>query len=1174
MKAILSDSAAPTLRLCLLGAPRLMVDGEDVSRRVKYRKAWALWALLGTTRGQMHARALLAEWLWPERPATAAKANLRQVVADLRSLLDGLGLASCLVGSAQVIGLSRDARFSTDVEQLLRWAGACLQAQPPDGSLPEDALLEALPDGAFLQGLELPPLPDGSDWLSYMRDTCADARLQVLAFQARRAADRGQLPLAVATARRLLWLAPAQESHAVLLAELLQRQGQPQQAQQVVHQSIEHVEAQLGVAAMALKDWAPGGDERYPLPSHSPLTEWRRVSGVYSDVPQTLQTDEQAVEAWGRIWASMVGRAHGTVIAVPGLGWAAAFGLDDAGAEPARSACEMARQWLALGLADEVRAGVADARILVRPGLGASLLAGEAIHAAMRVCWQAAWGTWLTTQEVMLASRAAGFTRSPSAPGAPQLWAGSLHPAPPAPEMVPVIGRQRELDWLGAQWAASLQSGALAVLIRAPAGYGKSRLMRAMEEQVARLQGQVLRLACSRQIQDHPMMPWRMALGDTHPAGASRTTDDRQVLRAQVLEHLTRLAVHRPLLISLEDVHWADKATMDHLPVLLHQLQGHPVLLLMSARPMPEGELPAFARTLALDVLPPDAAHRFLKETQATAHLDAGERERLVDSAGGVPLILHWLARSRTAWTSAHAGIEALVQDQMDALGPGRVVLRAASVLGERFALSALQTLLPRHAVRTALTRAAQLHLVQRGDRDIWAFGHALVQEVVYEGIAPAQRRAWHAQAAAHLEAQDPVAADQVARHWDFAQSWEPAAHWWRLSGDVAIERDFAADALICYERAIAAVMRLPAGSGTAIKQAALQVQVGHCLHMIEGFGSAAAWRLFGQVEEALAAQPQADPVVQDLCFAALAGRYMGSSSQGLVGGLDLARQLGDRAQTPEQRLVARYALGNSLFWLGRLAEARSALLEAIALCDQLSLHHRLLYCSDDPALVCRAFLAWLCWFEGDEANLSHWAALLQARLGEPQRPHTVCFALTLLSCVQWCQGDWVALQASATRVQELAGPLRFPLWESVSSLLLICCQARQCARQDPDALHAAACRMQGAYQAGMTTSRWMVAWALVAHDLHEHAIPLLAQACSEALLHEDQYCVPQLHWLLAQCHRRRGDHASAQAFEAQAHEGARRMGAEGVIRQWARMGSPESESLARVDAAVVGPSA
>jgi len=1154
------EIAVPALGLCLLGPPRLVIRGDDVSRRVKYRKAWALWALLGTTRGQVHARAVVAEWLWPGRPAPAAKANLRQVLAELRAWLAAAGLGHCLVGSAQTIGLAPDDRLVVDAEQLQRWARASRPAEPPDwNALPDDDVLDTLPDGGFLQGLELPPMPDGTEWLPYMRDTCADALLQVLAFKARRAAAQGRLHGAVVTARRLLLLAPAQESHAVLLAELLQRQGQPLQAQQVVHQSIGKIEEQLGLEPSDLHELARPADEAFARSVPTTIPEWRRVTGLYSDIPQAHATDEQAVEAWGRIWDAMARRAHGLPIAVPGLGWAAVFGLSDAGPEPARSAGDMARQWMALGLSEQVRAGVADARVLVRPGLGARWLVGDAVHAAMRVCWQSGWGEWLATQDVVLAARETGFSGARSAQD-PHLWVGGVDRHPPAHAAagadLPLVGRQRELAWLRARWAAVAASGASAVLIQAPAGYGKSRLVRALEEQVAGSGGHVLRMACGWQIQEHPMMPWRVALGAAEPAQALRGTDDRQVLRTQVLRLVTQRALQRPLLISLEDLHWADQATLDYLPVLLQQLQGLPVLLVMSARPMPAGGRPAFARTLALEVLPPEAAHHLLQATEAAAHLDAGERDRLVESAGGVPLILQWLARSRTAPPRTHAGIEALVQDQLDALGPGRVVLRAASVLGERFDLPTLQGLLPRHAIRTALTRASHLHLVRAVGRDGWVFGHALVQGVVYEGIPPAQRRRWHAQAANHLQGHDPVVADQVARHWEAAQSWAEAAHWWRLAGDTAIERDFAADARICYERAIDAVARLAPHRQTVLKRAALQVQVGHCLHMTEGFGSTAAWRVFGSVDDALGALPEGGAEVLDLRFAALAGRYMGSSSQGVVGGLDLARQLADMAETPEQGLMARYAQGNSLFWLGRFAESRQALQEAVTLSDRLSLHHRLLYCSDDPALVCRAFLAWLCWFEGDAAGLSHWAEALQQRLDGPQRPHTVCFALTLLSCAHWCQGDWTALHAGAARIHALAGQFRFPLWEGVSSLLLLCGQARQGALQDADALHAAAHRMRGAYQAGITTSRWMVAEALMAQGLHEQAMPLLTQACGEALHHEDQYCVPQMHWLLAECHRRNGDVPRARALQAQARKSARGMGAEGLLRQWQQAGA------------------
>lgn len=233
------DIPAPVLGLSLLGLPRLVLDGVDVSGRVKYRKSWALWALLGTTPGQTHDRAVLSEWLWPDHSPTSARANLRQVIADLRGLLESAGLRHAFQASVQTVGLSPDERLAVDAERLQHWAKACARAHDQEwGALPEDGALEALSDGGFLQGFDLPPMPDGTDWLRYMRDTCADAWLQVLEFKARRAAAQGRLHDAVATARRLLALAPARESHAVMLANLLQQQGQLREAQQVVHRSM------------------------------------------------------------------------------------------------------------------------------------------------------------------------------------------------------------------------------------------------------------------------------------------------------------------------------------------------------------------------------------------------------------------------------------------------------------------------------------------------------------------------------------------------------------------------------------------------------------------------------------------------------------------------------------------------------------------------------------------------------------------------------------------------------------------------------------------------------------------------------------------------------------------------------------------------------------------------
>lgn len=1157
----MSVAAPVELRLCLMGTPRLTLNGEDVTCQVRYRKAWAIWAYLACCRGQLSERSLLAQWLWPQRDPSSAKANLRQVLADVRAVLASAQLVDCLMVTRHAVGFALDPRMSIDAEQLLNWAKVGGTSDEAGGEVFDELALEQIPDTGFLSGWDLPSMPGGLDWLQHMRDACADALARVLARSARRAADQGRTHAAVSLARRLVAISPDQEQHAVLLATLLQQQGESEKARQVIQRSAAVLEDQLDTPPVALLDHF---ESTLATASGLPVSglhsaEWRPVVGVYCEAPQEVQMDDLALSAWDRIWRGLVERAHGCSVNVPGIAWAAVFGLDEACKEPARAACQVTRAWMTEELGLRMRAGVAAGRTLLRPGLSNRHLAGEAVHAAMRVCWQAPWDTWLSSDDVVQASRIDGFTRQDEGHGL-QRYQGAVRRSGQYPreteEPVPMVGREAELASLMALWQQAAGGSALAVCIEAPAGFGKSRLVQALVEAALEREDQLLRVPCIWNMRLQPMHPWRLALdkrlrdAETDVMSAA---EDRRTLRRQVLAHLHRMCSQHPLLVWVEDMHWADQATMDFLPVLLDQLVGLPVMIVITTRPTLDAHWRPCATKMVLGPLNEQDAHALLSHTDEAASLDEQQLQGLVQSAAGVPLFLQWLVRSRSSVRHTHIGIHAMVQEQLDVLGPGRVVLQAAAVLGERFDVETLRAMLPKHAVQAILARGKQLHLVKPLQGSHWVFGHGLVQEVIYHGVAKEQRLAWHASAASYLQSCEAAAAEQVARHWQAAEQWAQAAHWWRHAGDASIERDYAGDARSCYANALEALTHVRDSSDSTLLRASLQLQVGHCLQMTEGFGSPAAWTLFGQVEQDLRHVSLPASALDDLRFAALAGQYMGSSSQGEVAGLGLARQLSVMAQSPAQRLMANYALGNSLFWAGRFQESRRALEEAIGLADGLSLHHRLLYCTDDPAVVCRAFLTWLAWFQGDERACDVWMHETQSMLTPHLRPHTACFARTLMMCTAWCRSDWAPVLAHAEDISTLSRQYQFPLWAAVSDLLRMCYQAQLGRMQDLSMLEQAAAQMQGAYQAGITTSRWMVASALMAQGLHDRARPLLKQAWTEAATHEDQYCVPELLHMLARCEEQRNQVQEAEALKLAAQQMAKAFGAEGMIRRWTR---------------------
>jgi class 3 adenylate cyclase len=253
--------------------------------------------------------------------------------------------------------------------------------------------------------------------------------------------------------------------------------------------------------------------------------------------------------------------------------------------------------------------------------------------------------------------------------------------------------------------------------------------------------------------------------------GMARTHGKERVVTALV-EASANL---RPLLVTIEDVHWADEETLSLLATITRATAESRIVLVMTTRP--EGD-PLDARwramtgrgtvvTIDLSPLTPVDAL-----TIARQFIDAGAfAAQCVERAGGNPLFLEQLLRGARDLTDGRlpASIQSVVLARTDLLSAqDRRAIQTASVLGQLFGLSHLRILLqePKYScdnlVRSVLVRPARNGLV---------FAHALVREGVYSSLTHARRRELH-RAAAAIFVDDPVLR---AEHLDRAGDGEAA---------------------------------------------------------------------------------------------------------------------------------------------------------------------------------------------------------------------------------------------------------------------------------------------------------------------------------------------------------------------------------------------------------------
>ncbi|MDA8094252.1 MAG: response regulator [Betaproteobacteria bacterium] len=240
--------APPAARLHLLGRARIVVGGEDLVGRIKYRKGIALLGYLATHAGTWQTREKLADLLWPEREAHVGRTNLRQVLSNLTAVF---GEMRCLRRNGEAISWMPIPDLSVDLELLSDATLSRLMHHGASSRAWRQEVIESCCEslgGVFLEGFCLPDVPGFEEWLASARTFFQ--RKTALFFERLWQAQHedGQLTQAVSTARRLVRLDPVQETHAMSLAALLAELGDRSGALEVLDSLEATLRTELGVA--------------------------------------------------------------------------------------------------------------------------------------------------------------------------------------------------------------------------------------------------------------------------------------------------------------------------------------------------------------------------------------------------------------------------------------------------------------------------------------------------------------------------------------------------------------------------------------------------------------------------------------------------------------------------------------------------------------------------------------------------------------------------------------------------------------------------------------------------------------------------------------------------------------------------------------------------------------
>ncbi len=426
---------------------------------------------------------------------------------------------------------------------------------------------------------------------------------------------------------------------------------------------------------------------------------------------------------------------------------------------------------------------------------------------------------------------------APAAPAAPNRPARAL--AAPAVSPWPLVGRDTELGALLTLLDdAAAGHPRFAAVVGEP-GIGKSRLLAELAATARDRGARVLVGRCSQDDGAPPLWPWTgilEGLGLSLPTDPG-TADEGSRFRAwdDIVRAVHDAARDEPLLVLLDDLHWADVSSLRVLGLLLESVLDGRLLLVATwrDRPVPTGALGAVAEQLSrrhglrlsLTGLDADEASRIV---EAVAHRRPSHRQAdaLRVRTDGNPFFLLEYARL----AGQDGGLDALLAEEDPPHGVADVVARrlerlpddvrgvlvAAAVIGRDFDLATLCTAagLDEDTMLDALDLAASAGLVREDGVDRFRFGHALVRDTVYARTSATRRARWHVRLAEAL-AGVPGREGEVARHWHGAGPGHADKAWRadRSAGHEALRLNAYEEAVDLFTSALVALAADPTAS-------------------------------------------------------------------------------------------------------------------------------------------------------------------------------------------------------------------------------------------------------------------------------------------------------------------------------------------------------------------------
>jgi predicted ATPase len=676
--------------------------------------------------------------------------------------------------------------------------------------------------------------------------------------------------------------------------------------------------------------------------------------------------------------------------------------------------------------------------------------------------------------------------------------------------LTPLVGRESEVTLLLERWEQAKSGQGQVVLLTGDAGIGKSRLVQMLKDHIANephvrwecrsvehyqntalfpltdLFQRILRFEAHETADTklekltHALSQYRLPLEESvqlfapllsvplpehhYPPLNLSPQRQRQKTLETIIAILLELAERQPVLLIIEDLHWADPTTLELLNLVLDQTPTASLLTLLTCRPtfQPPWSHKSYLSEVTVHRLSHTQVEQIVNRMTDGKAFPTEVLQQIVAKTDGVPLFVEEITKAilesgqlkavdghyDLIGSFATFAIPATLHDslmaRLDRLVTAKAVAQLGATIGRQFSYALLQAVaqLNERTLQEELHRLVEAEIVyQRGlpPQSTYMFKHALIQDAAYQSLLRSTRQQYHRQIAQTLAAQFPETTgtqpELLAHHYTEAGLTEQAVHYWHHAGQRAIERSAHVEALAHLRQGLALLQMLPETPERLQREVDMLIALGASLNATKSIAAPEVEQTYIRAHHLC--QHLEEP--QQL-FPVLRGLW---NHYNIRAELQTAHQLGaqlltlaQQVQDPGMLIAAHRALGTTGFFMGAVASAQTHCAQGIALYDPQQHRASALLYGEDAGVVCHSFAAWTLWCLGyptQGLTRSHEVVTLAQQMAYP---FSLAFALGLSAVFYAFRREVCAAQERAESAITLATEHGFPYWRAYSSIL------------------------------------------------------------------------------------------------------------------------------------------